>query len=258
MRDSDLDVAHTAATAASEAVLAALRSPVHIEEKSAPTDLVTDADRAGEDAAVAVLSARRPGDGVRGEEGHLTPGRREWLIDPVDGTLNLVRGLPGWSSVVGLWVEGEAEVAVVRDAVSGQTFAAERGHGARRDDRTMHVREDEVGLDGAVVATYLQPSKRPMPGVTDVNRALLGGVGALRAGAGSGNLELAWVADGRIDGWVQPDLAPWDWVPGALLVREAGGRTVEFRPRPDGPVWCVAGTPRVCDALVDLVCRAAQ
>jgi myo-inositol-1(or 4)-monophosphatase len=256
MDENDLDVAQAAASAASEAVLLALRTPVSIETKSAPTDLVTDADRAGEDAAVAVLAAERPGDGVRGEEGHRTAGRREWLVDPVDGTLNLVRGLSGWSSVVALWADGEAEVSVVRDAVSGQTFHARRGHGAHRDAERLAVREDTT-LDGAVVSTYLQPSKRAMPGVNAVNRALLTGVGALRAGAGSGSLELAWVADGRLDGWVQPDLDPWDWVPGALLVREAGGRTVEFRPRPDGPVWCVAGTPTVCDALVDLVCAAA-
>jgi myo-inositol-1(or 4)-monophosphatase len=257
MDATDLEVARLATTAAAEAVVAALGEAVTIVEKSAPTDLVTNADRAGEDAAVAVIAAERPGDGIDGEEGHHSGGRRVWLIDPVDGTLNLVRGLTGWSCVVALVEDGETEVAFVRDVTASQTFWGLRDEGAWRDSEPMRVRDD-VALDAAVVSTYLHPSKRGMPGVDEVNRALVTGVGALRAGAGSGSLELAWIADGRLDGWVQPDLAAWDWEPGALLVREAGGRTAEVRPRPDGPVWCVAGTPAVCDALVALVEASAQ
>lgn len=257
MDATDLEVARGAALAAAEAVVAALAAPVTIDEKSAPTDLVTNADRAGEDAAVAVIADARPGDGIQGEEGHRVDGRRVWLIDPVDGTLNLVRGLPGWSCVVALVEDGTTEIAFVRDVSASETFWGLRGEGAWRDSRPMRVRE-EVDLDAALVSTYLHPSKRGMPGVDEVNRALTTGVGALRAGAGSGSLELAWIADGRLDGWVQPDLAPWDWEPGALLVREAGGRTAEIRPRADGPVWCVAGTPAVCDALVALVEAAAR
>jgi myo-inositol-1(or 4)-monophosphatase len=257
MDATDLEVARAATTAAAEAVVGALADPVTIDAKSAPTDLVTNADRAGEDAAVAVLADARPEDGVRGEEGHETPGRRVCLVDPVDGTLNLVRGLPGWACVVALVEDDETEIAFVRDVTASQTFWGVRDEGAWRDSHPVRVRED-VGLDAAVVSTYLHPSKRGMPGVDEVNRALVTGVGALRAGAGSGSLELAWIADGRLDGWVQPDLAPWDWEPGALLVREAGGRTAEVRPRPDGPVWCVAGTPAVCDALVGLVEAAAR
>jgi myo-inositol-1(or 4)-monophosphatase len=257
MDATDLEVARAATTAAAEAVVGALADPVTIDEKSSPTDLVTNADRAGEDAAVAVIADARPGDGVLGEEGHRTDGRRVWLVDPVDGTLNLVRGLPGWSCVVALVEEGTTEIAFVRDVTASQTFWGVRDEGAWRDSHPMRVRE-QVGLDAAVVSTYLHPSKRGMPGVDEVHRALLTGVGALRANAGSGSLELAWIAGGRLDGWVQPDLAPWDWEPGALLVREAGGRTAQVRPRPDGPVWCVAGTPAVCDALVGLVEAAAR
>lgn len=253
---TDLDVARGAVAAAAEAVVAAMGDAVTIDEKTAPTDLVTNADRAAESAAVAVIADARPGDGVRGEEGHATAGRRTWLVDPVDGTLNLVRGLAGWSCVVALVEDGETELSFVRDVTASEAFWGMRDEGAWRDTHPMRVRED-VGLDGALVSTYLHPSKRGMPGVDAVNRALVTGVGALRAGAGSGTLELAWIADGRLDGWVQPDLAPWDWEPGALLVREAGGRTAVVRPRPDGPEWYVAGTPAVCDALVALVERAA-
>ena len=254
---TDLEIARAATTAAAEAVVAALGEAVTIVTKSAPTDLVTNADRAGEDAAVAVIAGARPGDGVVGEEGHRSDGRRVWLVDPVDGTLNLVRGLTGWACVVALVEDGETEIAFVRDVTASQTFWGLRGEGAWRDSEPMRVRED-VGLDAALVSTYLHPSKRGRPGVDEVNRALVTGVGALRAGAGSGSLELAWIADGRLDGWLQPDLAPWDWEPGALLVREAGGRTAVVRPQPDGPEWCVAGTPAVCDALVALVERAAR
>jgi myo-inositol-1(or 4)-monophosphatase len=249
---TDLEVARGATVAAAEAVVGAMADPVGIETKSAPTDLVTTADRAGEAAAVAVIAAARPDDGLLGEEGHHREGPRTWLVDPVDGTLNLVRGLTGWSCVVALREAGETQIAFVRDVPAAQTFWGLRGEGAWRDSERMRVRED-VALDAAVVATYLQPAKRSMPGVVAVNHALTTGVGALRAGAGSGSLELAWIADGRVDGWVQPDPAPWDWEPGALLVREAGGRTVRLRPRPEGPAWCVAGTPAVCDALVALV-----
>ncbi|WP_051472164.1 inositol monophosphatase family protein [Patulibacter minatonensis] len=256
MEPTDLEVARAAAAAAADAVVHELTHAVEVDEKSSPTDLVTSADRAGEEAAFRLLGETRPSDGVQGEEGHRRTGRRVWLIDPVDGTLNLVRGLPGWACVVGLEEDGGSKVAVVHDVTASQTFSAERGRGAFRDGERMRVRED-VALDAALVSTYLHPSKRGMPGVDAVNRALLIGVGALRAGAGSGSLELAWIADGRLDGWVQPDLAAWDWAPGAHLVREAGGRAVEIRPLPDGPVWGVAGTPRVCDALVRLVEVAA-
>jgi myo-inositol-1(or 4)-monophosphatase len=254
---TDLEVARGATTAAAEAVIAAMTDPVSIDAKSAPTDLVTTADRAGEAAAVAVIEQARPGDGLLGEEGHHRAGDRTWLVDPVDGTLNLVRGLTGWSCVVALQEGSRTEIAFVRDVPASQGFWGLRGEGAWRDSERMRVR-DEVGLDAAVVSTYLQPSKRELPGVRAINAALMTGVGAFRAGAGSGSLELAWIADGRLDGWVQPDLAPWDWEPGALLVREAGGRTAELRPHPDGPVWCVAGTPAVCDALVALVEAAAR
>lgn len=252
----DVELARAAVTAAAEAVVGALGDAVEIDAKSAPTDLVTSADRAGEEAAFAVITAAHPEDGIIGEEGHRRDGRRVWLIDPVDGTLNLVRGLPGWACVVALREDEETALAFVRDVTASQTFWALRGEGAWRDSERMRIRE-EVDLDAAVVATYLLPSKRGLPGVDEVNRALATGVGALRAGAGAGSLELAWIADGRIDGWLQPDVAPWDWEPGALLVREAGGRTAEIRPRPDGPVWSIAGTPRVCDALVAFVEAAA-
>jgi myo-inositol-1(or 4)-monophosphatase len=202
-----------------------------VEIKDGATDVVTAADREAEAAQVALLRGERPSDAVVGEEGAavapsgLRPraqagGERRWLLDPVDGTLNYARGIPPWCSAVALLDAEGAAAAAVYDPVGDELFSAARGAGATVNGAPLGVARAPALVDG-VVATFVDIRRRDAD-VIARTEGLLRRVGALRA-VGCGSLELAWLAAGRLDGWVQADVEPWDWHPGALLVAEAGG-----------------------------------
>jgi myo-inositol-1(or 4)-monophosphatase len=191
------------------------------EIKGDATDVVTEADRRAEAALLELLRAERPGDGVLGEEGAaVAGGERRWLLDPVDGTLNYARGLPAWCVAVALLDADGAAASAVYDPVAEELFSAARGEGATLNGAPLRV-GGAPALADAVVATFVDVRRREADVAAGTER-LLRSVGALRA-VGCGSLELAWVAAGRLDGWVQADVEPWDWHPGALLVAEAGG-----------------------------------
>ena len=103
-------------------------------------------------------------------------------------------------------------------------------------------------LEEAVIATFLHQPKRELTGVGDTLRRVLAGAGSVRI-TGSGTLELAYVAAGRLHGWIQPATYAWDWLPGALLVTEAGGRAERT---PTDPEWCIAAAPELFQQLRDL------
>lgn len=189
--------------------------------KGAATDVVTEADMRAEAALVELLAAERPGDGVVGEEGAaVAGGERRWLLDPVDGTLNYVRGLPAWCAAACV-VDGAGPLAcAVWDPVADELFSAARGQGATLNGAPLRA-EGGVTLRDALVATFVDVRRRDAEVVAGTAR-LLRAAGALRA-VGCGTLELAWIAAGRLHGWVQADVEPWDWHPGALLVAESGG-----------------------------------
>jgi myo-inositol-1(or 4)-monophosphatase len=194
-----------------------------VERKGAATDVVTAADRRAEAALLELLRAERPEDGVLGEEGADVAGGvdgRCWLLDPVDGTLNYASGLPGWCSAVALVDAAGALACAVYDPVADELYSAARGEGAWLGGARLGV-AGTVPLADAVVATFVDTRRRDGD-VALGTEALLRRVGALRA-VGCGSLELAWIAAGRMHAWVQADVEPWDWHPGALLVAEAGG-----------------------------------
>jgi fructose-1,6-bisphosphatase/inositol monophosphatase family enzyme len=183
---------------------------------------VTEADERAEALLLDILREERPGDGVLGEEGAAVEGGpRRWLLDPVDGTLNYASGVPVWCAAVVL-LDGDGPLAcAVHDPVHDELFSAARGAGATRDGTPLGPRGSAPSLADATVATFVDARRRD-PDIARATDALAARVGALRA-LGCGTLELAYVAAGRLHGWIQPDVAPWDWHPGALLVREAGG-----------------------------------
>jgi myo-inositol-1(or 4)-monophosphatase len=213
------------------------------EVKDHATDLVTEADRRAEAALVELLRAERPDDAVVGEEGAAVPGGvRRWLLDPVDGTLNYALGLPAWCAAVVL-LDGEgALAAAVYDPVADELFSAARGEGAALNGGALRA-GGAPELRDAVVATFVDVRRRD-GAVADGTERVLRAVGALRA-VGCGTLELAWVAAGRLHGWIQADVEPWDWHPGALLVTEAGGAV-----RVDGRWHVAAAGAALRDELV--------
>ncbi len=224
-----------------------------MDEKSSATDLVSDADRAAERAITELLGAERPDDGVLAEEGahaDASSGRR-WLVDPLDGTTNFLYGFPIWCVSVALEDEGGGLVGVVHDPNRDETFRAARGEGCECNGEPISVR-DHDRLETALVATgfgYAAEQRERqsralteiLPHVRDIRRP------------GAAALDLAWIAAGRVDGYFERGLKPWDWGAGRLLVTEAGG---EIRSLPGEPAGLVAAGPALCAALERLVVDA--
>jgi myo-inositol-1(or 4)-monophosphatase len=247
----DLDLAARAVRAGAEAALAAAREGgLEVETKLSAADLVSRADTAAEAAIAEVIRAERPDDALLGEEGasaQSTNGRR-WLVDGIDGTFNFLSGIPHWCVAVGLEEDGEPVAGAVYDPSAGELFLGGPGRPTTVDGAPALVRTGRT-LEQASVATYLREDKsrdRDAWLARIVDRA-----GVVRAG-GAGTLELAWLAAGRVDAWAQPNVSDWDWVPGAALVRHAGGVA---RVLDGDPAWHVAGPPALVAELEALVPR---
>jgi fructose-1,6-bisphosphatase/inositol monophosphatase family enzyme len=249
---ADLDVAARAVRAGADAALQAAREGrLAVETKLSAADLVSRADTAAEQAIANILGAERPDDGLLGEEGARATAkgtRRRWVVDGIDGTFNFLSGIPHWCVAIGLEDDGEPTTAAVYDPSASELFLAAPGHPTTVNDTPARVRTGRT-LEQAGVATYLREDKSK-DRETWLAR-LVDHTGVVRAG-GAGTLELAWVAAGRVDAWAQPNVSAWDWVPGAALVRHAGGVATVL----DGdPVWHVAGPRGLVAELAALVPR---
>jgi myo-inositol-1(or 4)-monophosphatase len=253
----DLDLAARAVRAGAAAALAERdrarnegAAALRVEVKDSPTDFVSRADTAAERAIATLLHAERRADGILGEEGAEmgAMGDRRWVIDGIDGTFNFVSGIPHWCVAVGLEQNGVPAAGAVYGPTAGQVFLGGAGRPTTVDGRVVAVRTGRT-LAEAAVATYLRRDK-----LEDRERTLarlVDDIGIVRAG-GAGTLELAWVAAGRVDAWAQPNVSPWDWVPGAALVTAAGGEAIVL----DGdPAWHLAGPPELVAALAAIVPR---
>jgi myo-inositol-1(or 4)-monophosphatase len=240
----DLGVAVAAVQAAAQAAQQARSRPLNPRAKSVAADLVTEADALAEQAAAHTIAQHRPHDAILGEEGtRAQGGRRRWLIDGIDGTVAFASGLQGgWCSAVALEDEHGPAVAAVFDAGTGELHTARRG----RPQRTIGAPRP---LHQAHVATFFRQDRLVLPGVRETAHRLLDAAGLIRH-AGPGTLELAWVAAGRLDAWIQPNVDPWDWSPGALLVTEAGGVAITVEA---GARWHIAGPSALARELAGLL-----
>jgi myo-inositol-1(or 4)-monophosphatase len=216
-------------------------------------DYASDVDRQAEQVIVRELRHAWPRCAIIGEEGGSSGpqnARQTWIIDPLDGTSNFLRGIPHFAVSIAMVEDGELQHAVIFDPVRNELFSASRGSGAQLNGRKLRVSE-RIDLDGALIATGF-PFRQPehLPAHLAMVGAVLGGAEDIRR-AGSAALDLAWVACGRLDGFFEIGLAQWDIAAGALLVREAGGRCADFHNREDymasGNI--IAANIKVCDAL---------
>ena len=200
--------------------------------KTSVSDVVSAADHAAEDLVVARLTALRPDDGLVGEEGAARPGERTWFIDPVDGTYNFLSGLPYWCSAVGLTDADGPLLGAVYYPARDELWVGGRDRPTTLNGVPVTPLADEP-LDRVSVATYLHPRHlRDEPRVASW-RSAVGAAATVRM-LGSASVDLAGVATGRIGVFLQANLHPWDWFPGAALVlgRRRGRRGGRARRQP--------------------------
>jgi myo-inositol-1(or 4)-monophosphatase len=221
-----------------------------VGSKSSVTDLVSDADRDSEALIRDMLARERPDDGLLAEEGTSASGEsgRQWVFDPLDGTVSYLYGYPHWSVSVALEDTQGTAAGVVYDPNRDELFAAERGSGATLAGKSISVRETPP-LAEALVATGFAYDAARRAEQAEVARRLLPAVRDIRR-AGSAALDLAWLAAGRLDAYYERGLNAWDWAAGSLLVREAGGTVDDLSGEPFG---LIAGPAALVAALRPLV-----
>jgi myo-inositol-1(or 4)-monophosphatase len=215
---------------AGDAMLASFGTDVHIANKGA-IDLVTDVDVAIEREFRRRIADRFPDHSVLGEEmgGSSTPPDGPcWVFDPIDGTTNFAHGLPIFCSSLALEIGGEAQVAAVYDPTRRELFTAERGGGAFLNGKPMQVSSAETLLQSVLVTGFPYDVHSRVAEIVGLFGEFVGRARAVRR-LGSAAIDLCYVAAGRMDGFWERDLKPWDIAGGALLVTEAGGTITNFR-----------------------------
>jgi myo-inositol-1(or 4)-monophosphatase len=231
-----------------------------VDTKSSPVDVVTAVDTASEALIVRRLLEARPDDGVLGEEGAAHEGTSgvRWVIDPIDGTVNFLYGLPAYAVSIAAEVDGRTEVGVVLNVATGELFTAIRGHGAWLTSPGVAAMQlhgsAPVSLEQTLVATGFgyRVEQRRLQGA--VVAGLLPEVRDIRR-HGSAALELCAAAAGRVDAYYELDLKPWDHAAGALIAAEAGLVVTGTQGRPFGEPMAVAAAAGIAGPLVALLER---
>lgn len=236
-----LEVAREAARAAAPLLMERFGRERALATKSSPTDLVSEADLAAEDAIRAVLAARRPDDAILGEEGEDVAGRSglRWIVDPLDGTVNYLFGIPQWC--VSVACEGIA--GVILDPVRGESFEVCAGAAPTLGGEPLVASTQEdlghalvatgFGYDARVRETQALVVARVLPRVRDIRRA------------GSAALDLAWAAAGRLDAYWEFGVRPWDTAAGELLCRGAGLDVVPLPAKGVRPAGMLVAPPAI-------------
>jgi myo-inositol-1(or 4)-monophosphatase len=259
-----LSIAITLARRAGDLLLSFYRrGPRRVITKSTEVDLLTEADLASQDLILTELSRRFPDHSILAEETgghHATTSGALWLVDPLDGTTNFAHRFPVFAVSIALWVDGRPQVGVVQDVVRERTYWAAAGQGAwLADERRLQV--SETGELGQSLLATGFPYHRALN--TDNNLAEFNALMPATRGVrrpGSAALDMAWVAEGCLDGYWEPYLAPWDWAAGMLLVTEAGGTVSDYGGGPlhGGSRTVVASNGRLHAALLAAVQEARR
>lgn len=259
-----LEVALGVAREAAELTERERRRGLEVGTKSTATDLVTGADRAVERLIADLLRRRRPADALLGEEygaglgparsGAGTPAqetRVTWVVDPIDGTVNYVYGIPIYAVSIAAQIAGVTVVGVVRNPATGEQWSAVRGGGAWRDGKRLVTSQvDDLGrclvatgfgYDAARRAHQAGVVAQLLPRVRDIRRL------------GAASLDLCYVAEGRVDAFFERGLNLWDQAAGELIAIEAGARVGGLRGAAAGPDMVLAAPPLLYDQLADLL-----
>jgi len=226
-----LNIAVRAARAAGKEIVRAYEQLDKVEvELKGTNDIVTNVDIAAEQVIIETIRKSYPRHTIIGEECGLLTGEDndvQWIIDPLDGTTNFVKGIPHFAVSIAVKVKGKLDQAVIYDPIRGELFSASRGKGAQLNGFKIRVKQARE-LSSTILATgfpfkykqhtnaYMEMFKSLFLKTTDMRRA------------GSAALDLAYVAAGRVDGFFEIGLKPWDTAAGELLIIEAGGMVTDF------------------------------
>ena len=226
--------------------------------KSSATDVVTAMDTASEALIRGRLLAARPDDGFIGEEDAATTGSSSvtWVVDPIDGTVNYLYGIPQYAISIAAVVAGQTIAGVVHNPVSRETWTAVLGGGATYEGEPIHV-SAQVELAAALVGTGFGYRAERRAVQARVAADLLPVVRDIRR-FGASALDLCMVAMGRLDAYYEEGLAPWDLAAGRLVVTEAGGVVGGADGAPAGPALVIAAPPALFSALHDRVAVLAR
>jgi myo-inositol-1(or 4)-monophosphatase len=218
---------------AGELQMARFGQGVHIDKKGA-IDLVTEVDLAVERMFRALIAERFPEHAVLAEElggAVAVPPGPCWVFDPIDGTTNYAHGLPIFCASLAFEVDGVAEIGAIYDPNRRELFTAERGGGAFLNGRPLRVSAAETLLDAVLVTGFPYDVHQRVDEIVGLFGAFVGRARAVRR-LGSAAIDLCYVAAGRMDGFWESDLKPWDIAAGALIVAEAGGRVTTMAGEP--------------------------
>ena len=257
MRDPLINIAIQAARNAGNIIMRGLDrlDKIQVSQKQ-PNDYVTDIDQNAEREIISIIRKAHPNHGILGEEsGEISGNDYTWIIDPLDGTRNFIHGFPQFAVSIAVSYKGKVEHGVTYDPVRQELFTASRGKGAQLNDRRIRVSKNKT-LEECLLGTgfpyrhsteaiqsYLKSLSAIIPLSGDVRRA------------GAATLDLAYVACGRLDGFWEMGLKPWDLAAGALFIKEAGGLVCDFQGAEDfiktGNV--VAGNPKILKLLLQQI-----
>jgi myo-inositol-1(or 4)-monophosphatase len=255
-----LELAVATARAAGELVARGRASAAdHVDVKSSPTDVVTAVDKASEELIVGRLLGARRNDGLLGEEGAERAGTSgvRWVVDPIDGTVNFLYGLPPYAVSIAAEVDGEVRAGVVLEVASGELFTATRGGGAylsspARPDPVRLTARGPVSLEQTLVGTGFGYGVEQRRGQGAVVAQLLPRVRDIRR-HGSSAVDLCSVAAGRLDAYYELGLKPWDHAAAALVAAEAGVVLTGLAGRPFADPMAVAAAPSIAGPFLALL-----
>lgn len=266
MTATDAELLTLARSIAVEAGALAMRrrsEGVHVAAtKSTPLDIVTDTDLEVEAFIRTRLAQERPDDGFLGEESDAVAGTSglTWVVDPIDGTVNFLYGIPAWSVSIAV-VEGAPDPAswtaiagCVVNPVLGEVYTASRGDGARLGDKPISVRA-ATSLETSLVATGFAYSAKQRIEQAEIVARLIGRIRDIRS-AGSAALDLCSVAAGRVDAYYLRGLNPWDHAAGSLIAAEAGAVVTGIAGASAGRDLVLAAAPGIAVSLEQLLVEA--
>ena len=259
---------NTAVKAARRAAAIITRASFDLDKvkytEKGPNDFVTDVDQAAEQAIIDVLHQAYPDHAFLGEESGASDNMHDesenvWIIDPLDGTTNFIHGFPQYCVSIALQQRGQITQALVYDPTRNDLFTASKGGGAYLNDKRLRVSRRDKLADSLIGTGF------PFRGIDDLDqyiemfRVMTPRCAGLRR-PGAAALDLAYVAAGRLDGFFEKGLKPWDMAAGSLLITEAGGIVGTFKGDSDylykGDV--IAGTPKVFGQMITLLSPFAQ